>query len=344
MIMRLATLVGLSLILAGPAAAAGFNCAKAQTPFAKAICTDPQISDDNRDLAAAYRKAITGLSGPAKQEVTSAQEAWLRFVRTLCTMDLKPATRPYDVDGLECLDVAFEDRAHQLRNAGEKGGLRIYYVDRYAAFRDPEPPDPPDSPDINNSIADKMVSTPRIDGTSPEAVAFNRYIETGTADYVDPSITSDPGPDAGTAADQQTLTITTVTPARITMAVDNFYYEIARSQGGDNLRYIHYLRRERRLLVAGDIFKGAGWQRRLQALVLAATKKKEGADLKLDDPSAINQLVVDPTRWDFSTKALIVYFNNDEVTVPDIGPVRVKIPWSDLKGLLAPGAAALYAS
>jgi uncharacterized protein len=328
--MRIVTLAGLSLLLAGPAAAASFDCHKDRTPFAKAICAHPALSRADDELAASFAAALKGLSPGAQAEVQQAQDAWVKYANIACTNTARPATTPYRGDDIDCLEQLFKDRTSQLANDRTIGGLRFYYIDRYAALPDPKPAED------NAFVATKSVSTPRIDGSDAEARAFNSFIETGTVKDIDPAIATHPGD--GTQDNADSLIVTTVTPARITMTLNASFYPHGAAHGSYGITYIHYLRGQQRRLVASDIFATPGWQAKLQAIALPAAKKQEGENLLLDDPNSIKPLVIDPARWDFSRRGLILQFEPYEIAAFAFGTPTVTIPWSDLDGLLAPGA------
>ena len=184
----------------------------------------------------------------------------------------------------------------------------------------------------------KQISTPRIDGTDAEAAAFNHFIETGTKDVIDPALVTDLKPDDGSEDDTGSMLVTTVNPVRITMTVDFSSYGHGAAHGNYAVTYLHYLRKARRPLDAGDLFAGDGWQTKFQAIALAAVTKSEGDDLMLDDPKSINDTVINPARWDFSRDGLILQFEPYEIASYADGAPTVTIPWSDLDGLLVDGA------
>jgi uncharacterized protein len=330
--MRLSLIV-LALALVSPevAMAASFDCGKARTPFAKAICTHPDLSKADEKLAAAFKAALQGLSPAARTEVSTAQDAWVKFANRACTGDARPATKPYAEDALACLGGVFSDRLEQLRSSRTIGGLRFYYIDRYAALKDTE------SGDEFAKVATKSVSTPRIDGNTDEAQAFNRFIETETRDEVDPAMADDPAADTSGEDDANAITVTYVNPARITMTVNTSMYGHGAAHGNYAVTYIHYLRGEGRRLEASDIFEAEGWEAQLQERALAAVKAQEGENLMLDDPGSINDLVTDPARWDFSREGLVLQFEPYEIAPYAAGAPTVTIPWSELEDLLAPG-------
>ena len=330
--MSVLALAVLGAVFAGPAAAASFDCAKARTPFAKAICGNPTLSTADDKLAKTFAAALQGLSPTARADVQQAHDAWVKYANIACTKTAKPATKPYTADDIECLSELFADRTSLLESSKTMGGLRFYSVDRYAAIPDPDPTED------NSFIATKSVSTPRIDGTDGEAQAFNRFIETDTTADIDPNSTQNLTSDDGQEDDADSLVVTAVTPARITMTLTDYAYPHGAAHGSYSVTYIHYLRGEQRRLKEDDIFAGAAWQAKLQTLALAAVKEQVGDNLMLDDPSSINPLVIDPERWDFSKQGLVLQFEPYEVAPFAAGAPTVTIPWSALDGLLAPSA------
>ena len=324
--------VMLALAAAGEAQAASFDCNKARTPFAKAICSDPDLSKADDKLAATFKQALDGLTAGARAEVTSAQDGWVQYASVACTDNARPATKPYDEDGRRCLGNLFADRTAQLANSKELGGLRFYYVDRYAALRDTV------SGDDTMKVATKSVSTPRIDSSDGEAEAFNRFVEAHAKDFLDPTIADHPKAAEGGEDDAQSMTVYYADPVRISMQVDTYMYGHGAAHGNYALSYVHILRGQQRPLVASDVFAGGGWREKLQGLALAAVKKQMGDNLMLDDESSINDLVVDPARWDFNKDAFVLQFEPYEVAPYAAGAPTVSIPWSELTALLAPGA------
>src|SRR4051812_24536632 len=152
-------------VLVTRAEAASVDCNGPHTPFARAVCNTPELSKADDALAAAFKAALDGLSAPAKAEVRSAQDSWVKFANVACTSSVTPGKKSYDKLGVACLQKLYADRTKQLANSRTLGGLRIYYVDRYAALNDPNP-----STDTIN-VATKSVSTPRIEGSDPTAAS-----------------------------------------------------------------------------------------------------------------------------------------------------------------------------
>lgn len=97
MIKSILALIAL-LFIASPVAAASFDCAKAQSPFEKAICSSPEVSAQDETLAKAYQTALGGLSTDATSEIKLAQRAWLDYAEHSCSDDAQPIPGDYTDD------------------------------------------------------------------------------------------------------------------------------------------------------------------------------------------------------------------------------------------------------
>ena len=139
--------------------------------------------------------------------------------------------------------------------------------------------------------------------------------------------------------DQKICVVTGVGPVRITMTVNTYAYGHGAAHGNYAITYLHFLRGKNRPMTAADLFTGKDWRAHLQTLALPAVTKAMGDNLMLDDPSSLNNLVVDPARWDFSKDGLILQFEPYEIAPYAAGAPTVTIPWSDLKADLVANAA-----
>jgi len=331
--------VTLMLLLGSAAHAASFDCSKARTPFAKAICSNPELSKADEKLAATFKQTLEGLSPAAKTEVSSAQDKWVQYANIACTDNAKPATKPYNADAISCLGDLFSGRTTELGNSKEIGGLRFYYIDRYATLKDTVS----GADETLAKVATKEVSTPRIDGTDDEAQAFNGLIEAHAKDYLDPAAADHPTADESGEDDSDAMIVDYVDPVRISLNVNTYMYGHGAAHGNYAVAWAHYLRPQKRFLTEADVFAAPDWKEKLQAIALPAVKTQMGDNLMLDDEGSINDLVVDPSRWDFNKNALVLQFEPYEIAPYAAGAPTVSIPWSDLTALLAPGAKDLAA-
>jgi uncharacterized protein len=103
-------LTGLAALLltAGwqPAAAASFDCSKAEAADEKAVCADRQLNDQDVEMAVLYTQLKPLLGMGARGDMEDEQAAWLKR-RAGCGGDRA------------CLGKAYEDRVQQLRRGFE---------------------------------------------------------------------------------------------------------------------------------------------------------------------------------------------------------------------------------
>ena len=115
-----AALAGLLLILlAAPATAASFDCAKARTKVEKLICKDPQLSRQDEDLAKAYGEALKLWDGQIAAYVKMNQRGWVgsRALETPGTSGGGILCED-DETALPCLQTIHADRIAVLRSPG----------------------------------------------------------------------------------------------------------------------------------------------------------------------------------------------------------------------------------
>lgn len=94
------------------AARASFDCGAPSTAVEIAICADARLGEADVALAAAYRAALSGLSGAVLAELKASQRRWLAFVEGRCPLGVVGGIPP--VLGRACIRSAFELRTAQL--------------------------------------------------------------------------------------------------------------------------------------------------------------------------------------------------------------------------------------
>ncbi|TWB82464.1 uncharacterized protein DUF1311 [Nitrospirillum amazonense] len=90
---RLPALITAALFLSGTALAAGpsFDCAAAKTPTERAICADPKLADQDREVARLYSQALTQ-AGTDVAALAGEQRRWLATRDRLCQGPAKPTS------------------------------------------------------------------------------------------------------------------------------------------------------------------------------------------------------------------------------------------------------------
>ena len=332
---RFAIALAALLFVATPVAAASFDCSKAQTPFEKAICSDPDASLQDDILAQAYATALGGLSADAASEVKAAQRAWLGYAERSCSDDAEPIPTDYTDEQKQCLAGVFRFRTRDLEASRMIGGFRFYPIDRYLVEPDTEA-----MPEDFVKVADKQYQIVKIDRADEVAVAFNAMIDTliaGQGAFFDPGTTTI-ATDDPTSDYDITTKVTDVTSQRISLQTNEYWSGHGAAHGNYFITNRHFLVKEKRLLEASDIFEGDKWEERLGKLALDAIKAKLGEDYFANSDEDVMKIVVDPLRWDFSEAGLIVQFNIYEVTAYAFGTPTVTIGWDKFERNLADDA------
>jgi uncharacterized protein len=318
------------VMIVSPAAAASFDCAKAQSPFERAICSSPEVSAQDEILAKAYQTALGGLSADAAGEIKSAQRAWLSYAEHSCSDDAQPISGDYTDDQKQCLAATYRDRIRDLEASRMQGGYRFYPIDRYLVEKDTQA-----LPEDFSKVADRQFQIVKIDGTDAVATAFNAAIDTiiaETPDIFEPGTTMIAASD-GTSDDDTSTKVSAVTNQRISLQTNQYWYGHGAAHGNYFITNLHFLLNERRLLEASDIFEGDGWQEKLGQLALDGIKATLGEDYIATSDDDVKAIAVDPLRWDFSEEGLVIQFNIYEVTAYAMGAPTIAIPWSDLSAI-----------
>jgi uncharacterized protein YecT (DUF1311 family) len=327
---RIVLAIAALLFIASPVAAAGFDCSKAQSSFEKAICSSPELSQEDDILAQAYQTALGGLSVDAADEVKSAQRAWLTYAQHSCSDDAQPITGAYTDDQTDCLTGIYRDRVRDLEASRMQGGYRFYPLDRYLVEKDTDA-----LPEDFVKVADRQFQIVKIDSAGEVATAFNAAIDTlikGTPNIFEPGTMTIGGTD-GTSDDDISTKVSDVTSERISLQTNEYWYGHGAAHGNYFITNRHFLVHEKRLLEASDIFEGDDWQERLGQQALDAIKAKLGEDFYASSDEDVKAIAVDPLRWDFSEEGLIVQFNIYEVTAYAMGAPTVIIPWDELSAI-----------
>lgn len=110
-------------LLAHPAAAASFDCAKASSRIEKMICADAELSKLDETLGELYAQARAQAADP--KALKSAQRTWLRDTRDACA-------------DAACMKAAYEARIGALAKTGAATAAdTIYDTDLYTSGRPP---------------------------------------------------------------------------------------------------------------------------------------------------------------------------------------------------------------
>lgn len=100
------------LVIALPAQAASFDCAKAGNEIEKVICGNNEISKLDERLSASYKKALAGAPDPAQFKME--QQAWLKIRNDACYILMGMSRLLSTYADEDCLIDLYKDRTQTL--------------------------------------------------------------------------------------------------------------------------------------------------------------------------------------------------------------------------------------
>jgi uncharacterized protein YecT (DUF1311 family) len=149
------------------ASAASFDCAKANSPSAKQICSDPELSKLDDELAVVFSEARSKLSIESQKLLIEGQRSWLRFHSRLCFFDdeAKPKDKKASV---ACQIDEYRSRIEALKKTGSLvlGVKTIPYFQGWFEANTKE-----------RYVIHESRAVVVFDGTSPTSLALNAIIQ-----------------------------------------------------------------------------------------------------------------------------------------------------------------------
>lgn len=323
-----AVLVGL---VSAPALGASFDCSKAATPFERAICDMPELSAADELLAKAFATATGGLTKESVVAMRADQRNWLDYAQAVCTDDAKPLTTgSYDDTAGACIAEKFRSRSATLEQSRMLGGHRFFLASVYDALPDPNEAGNPES---YWKVASHETVLPLLDADDPLAEAFNAYTRGLGETFADGD---DAEPDATTDSEVSIAVKEVAGASRITLEVSSYWYGHGAAHGNWGVSYRHYYIPEAREVITGDIFSGDDWASVLVDAAWEQLQVQHKEWLDVEAAGDIAELVVNPTRWDFSDDyGLVIQFQPYEVSAYAYGAPTITIPWEKLDAIKA---------
>ncbi|MGA3280383.1 MAG: lysozyme inhibitor LprI family protein [Smithella sp.] len=122
-------IIALFGLLSTQANAASFDCKKASTWLEKTVCSNPELSKLDEQMAKAYHDALASLSPEGQKETKQYQKQWLKNLFPFCNDRVK-----FEFDGstVKCLKDDYEERIAALQRSLIKfpnRSFRNVYVD-----------------------------------------------------------------------------------------------------------------------------------------------------------------------------------------------------------------------
>ena len=285
------------------ASAASFDCAKANTPSSKQICSDPELSKLDDELAVVFSEAHSKLSAESQKLLIEGQRSWLRFHSRLCFFDdeAKPKDKKASV---ECQINEYRSRIETLKSAGSLvlGVKKIPYFQGWVDINAKE----------NYSHAEKGEFI-LFEGTSPTARALNQILQPMVKRL-----------NAGAPWVYHGVDVTYAGQdiARISTFLEGASYPPP---------VIYFSKTLNRQLKVSDVFKSSEWTSKAERIAVRDLKIRKLNDSIEHFKAGFLPKPTDDFTYDIEADRFIVFYMPDNGTYED-----VKLAWKDFSEFLTP--------
>lgn len=336
--LRLAAMAGglLAIGMAGPAAAASFDCAKAGTAQEKLICATPALSKLDEAVAAAYSQVLAKLADPVKTAMRDSQRDWVKYRQAACPITVKPSP-DLAMTPTECLSSLYQNRQKALTEAQATiGPYAFVTLERFRATATQDEDSRARFPTYSTTVATPRMVAP----TGPEADAFNAGLKTWSDNlFAPPDPKKQDDDDNSVDTDYAGMILFNYAgPTLISLQKSSYMYGLGAAHGMTAYYSVNWLWREKRELKAEDLFKtGSNWQPALARMVLDELHKQDFAKdepFQIKEPKDLRGTADDPVNWIVKPEAFGVQFGQYEVGPYAIGMPVIELPWSTLKPYL----------
>lgn len=326
--MRLVAPFALVLLTSSFARCASFDCAKAITPQEKAICSSPQLSAADDQLASSYHSALAAVPADMREPTRVSQRSWLRAVAIDCQ-----ASEPGSTESLPgCMLQYYQERTSFLAHLVFKiGGVTfVWRSDAGAAPASKDTYSPSPQPTTWTFAWSQALS----DATEWKAwnAAIERLVKA-------PPESQGETEEVGTDTDV-TVTVDFVSPQLVSTSISNFSYGHGAAHPNVELIEFNWLLKGNREIRSDDVFRPpTGWEQFLASQCDEAARAQLGEDYADNPPpgkipDAMFGIVSNPRSWKIDSEGITIMFSPYEIGCHACTPNPVTIPWSALRPFL----------
>ncbi len=326
----------LALAIALPAHAASFNCKAAQTPREKAICSTPELSGLDDQLARAYAAVRSRLTPSSAALVQSDQREWLAWLDKVC-----PPNNPAIDTVASCLTENYNGRLGQLTAGITRVDGTLFYTRAHFVFAPGKPPAKDDASN-NPGFGYGEFSWPQVDAPDRDHAAFNTAVA-AAARKLEGSTPKGKAPSFDAAVDNSgsldgDFILSAVNQHLIAIDFSNSTYGwgAAHPLTGENT-FLWSLDLQR-ALTADDILRpDTNWQTGLIKPTIAKLQDNSSSVWKGEElRKAVSDGIKDVSAWDPSAKGLTITFGQYAVAPYSEGMPSVTFTWRELAPYLNP--------
>jgi uncharacterized protein len=251
-------------LLSTQANAASFDCHKATTWLEKTVCSDPELSQLDDQLAKAYHDALASLSPEGQEETKQYQRRWLKEISPHCEARAKVRL---EHSTAKCLQGNYERRIKALQQILTKFPDRIFrkvYIDHSKI----------DTTCDYNALVELGLLYPQIENPRDKNEKFwNSFISQKAID----GFKSEENAECTDISDIYVVSFSN----KHLISCDNsdYMYDHGLLHGIAGGSFLNWLLETRRELQASDLFDDkTDWRNKLAALITQKKKEQEDAD------------------------------------------------------------------
>lgn len=293
--------------------AASFDCAKAQTPSEKLICSDPTLSKLDEQLAVTYKTMRAQLTKEAQNNIKRTQREWLRSWPLVCSKDKKRI--------LSCAQKEYQERISILTLKKDFfGSFSQYTMSSRNAKTAPDP-------ESYMSYGSDEIIYPLFNNTAqdPAITALNTWIK--------PPKGLDKHPISYN--NEREINITHV-GVQIIKKTDSIFM-MAHGAAHPNMSggYDYFYFSKGRPLAPKDLFTGT-WEKTIAAYAFKELQEELQDSILIDSVDELQKMVASLHYWNLSPKGVTLEFDQYEVAPYVYGPLSIPIPKSIIAPYLTP--------
>ena len=340
-----ARLILLALLAFTPIAghAASFDCSKAHSLREKTVCSTPQLSTLDDQVAKAYASTRAELTPASAALVQQDQRNWLHWLDAVF-----PTPKPQDNSVAICLTNHYNDRLQQLTKDTQRVNGILFYARSHFVYvpGHPTPNEPTSSGDPGFGYGN--FSWPQIDNPTPEQQAWNQAVYAATI-----KVSCCPGeeksiPTLDAAADKYGsvdvfYNLYAANSRFISLDLGNSTYGWGAAHPNTGIMYFNWWLTSSHELKPTDIYESnSGWQQKLVAPGVTKLKPVTGDDAgnsiwKPEDiAKSVAKEIANPSAWSVSQEGLTINFGQYEVAPYSSGMPTITFTWKELQPYLTP--------
>jgi uncharacterized protein len=311
-------IIALFGLLSTEATAASFDCKKAVSWVEKTVCSNPELSNLDEEMAKAYHDALGSLSPAGQKETKQYQKQWLKEISQYCIKDKRQIS-----NSATCLKISYKERITQLKK------ILIKFPD--TVFRNVHVIHWEINEDCPYVFIKKELKYPQIENPRDKNEKYWNFLISQKVSNAFENPIDNECTDIYVG-----YTVNFSNKYLVSVQRIDFFYAHGTPHGYSNFSSASWLLKGNRELHASDLFDdNTGWRNKLRALAAQKLKEKEvvdGESYKIE-PSELIKIVTSPDHWVILKDGLGIQF--EEYDLGFRVALLIKIDWKALDPYLS---------